>query len=140
IYSLPHLILPALVLGAGSVGLIARLARSSMLEVLGQDYINVGRSKGLRERTVILRHAFRNALLPTVTIVGVAYGGLLGGAVLTETIFSWPGLGLYAVSSMLAIDFPAIMGVTLVSAIVFSIVNLVVDILYAYLDPRIQFR
>ena len=137
--ALHHLVLPALVLGSGGVGMIARMARSSMLDVLAQDYIKTARAKGLRGRVVILRHALKNALLPTITIIGVTYGGLLGGAVLTETIFSWPGLGLYVVSSMLAIDFPAIMGVTLVAAVTFSVVNLLVDLLYVYLDPRIQY-
>lgn len=137
--SLRHLILPAVVLGSGGIGLIARLARSSMLETLGQDYVKTARAKGLRESVIIVRHALKNALLPTITIIGVTYGGLLGGAVLTETIFSWPGLGLYAVSSMFAIDFPAIMGVTLVSAVIFSLVNLIVDLLYVFLDPRIQY-
>ena len=111
-----------------------------MLSVLGEDYIRSAWAKGLSTSRILSRHALRNASIGVMSLLGVRLAELLGGILILEVVFSWPGLGLYAVSSMLAIDFPAIMGVTLVSAIVFSIVNLVVDILYAYLDPRIQFR
>ncbi len=135
--SLAHLILPALTLGYYSTAVIARMMRSSMLEVLNQDYLRTARAKGLRERAVIVRHAFRNALIPTLTIVGVTFGSLLSGAVLTETVFSWPGLGLYATASAVNLDFPAVMGVTLLAAIVYTLANLAVDLGYHFLDPRI---
>jgi peptide/nickel transport system permease protein len=136
---LRHLILPAVVLGWNSAAIIARMTRGSLLEVMGSDYVRTARAKGLHERRVILAHALRNALIPTVTVIGLAYGGLLQGAVLTETIFSWPGIGRYATLSVTNVDVPAVMGVTLVAALVYSAVNLVVDLLYAYLDPRIRF-
>ncbi len=136
--SFEHLILPAITLGYYSTAVIARMMRSSMLEVLNQDYLRTARAKGLRERSVILLHAFRNAFIPTFTIIGVTFGSLLSGAVLTETVFSWPGLGLYATASAVNLDFPAVMGVTLLAAIVYSLVNLAVDIGYHFLDPRIQ--
>ncbi len=136
--ALSHLILPALVLGAFSMGLIARITRSSMLEVLSLDYITTARSKGLRERLVIIRHALRNALMPVVTVIGLAYGNLLSGAVLTETIFAWGGIGLYAYNAARTLDFPAIMGVSMLIAIVFITINLIVDMLYCWLDPRIR--
>ncbi len=136
--SIVHLILPALTLGYYSTAVIARMMRSSMLETLNQDYMRTARAKGLRERAVILRHAMRNALIPTLTIVGVTFGSLLSGAVLTETIFSWPGLGRYATASAINLDFPAVMGVTLVAAIVYTLANVAVDISYHFLDPRIQ--
>jgi ABC-type dipeptide/oligopeptide/nickel transport system permease component len=115
------------------------VTRSSMLEVMSQDYIRTARSKGLVERTVVLRHGLRNALIPTVTVLGLAYGGLLSGAVLTETVFAWPGLGRYAFQSASQNDFPAIMGVTFVIALMYILVNLVVDVLYAFLDPQIRY-
>src|SRR5688572_25774426 len=136
--ALHHLVLPALVLSSFSVGLIARVTRSSMLEILGQDYMRTARAKGLRERVVVLRHALRNALIPTITVIGLAYGNQLGGAVLTETIFSWPGVGRYAYQAASSLDFPAIMGVTMVIAAIYIGVNLIVDILYGVLDPRIR--
>ncbi len=136
--SLAHLILPAVTLGYYSTAVIARMMRSSMLEVLNQDYMRTARAKGLRERMVILRHGMRNALIPTLTIVGITFGSLLSGAVLTETIFSWPGLGRYATASAINLDFPAVMGVTLLAAVVYTLANLVVDIGYRFLDPRIQ--
>lgn len=136
--SLVHLILPAFTLGYYSTAVIARMMRSSMLEVLNQDYMRTARAKGLRERLVIVRHALRNALIPTLTIVGVTFGSLLSGAVLTETIFSWPGLGRYATASAINLDFPAVMGVTLLAAVVYTLANLAVDISYHFLDPRIQ--
>jgi peptide/nickel transport system permease protein len=136
--SLQHLILPAFVLGYFSTAVIARMMRSSMLEVLNQDYLRTARAKGLRERAVVLRHGFRNALIPTLTIIGITFGSLLSGAVLTETIFSWPGLGRYATASAIGLDFPAVLGVTLVAAIVYTLSSLIVDLSYAWLDPRIR--
>jgi peptide/nickel transport system permease protein len=110
-----------------------------MLEVLDQDYVRTARSKGLTEQAVIARHALRNALIPTVTVLGLAYGSLLSGAVMTETIFAWPGLGRYAFQSAVQNDFPAIMGVTFVIALMYILVNLAVDLLYGVLDPRIRY-
>ncbi|MGB8645130.1 MAG: ABC transporter permease [Anaerolineae bacterium] len=136
--SLEHLLLPAFTLGYFSTAVISRMTRSSMLEVLQQDYMRTARAKGLRERTIILRHGLRNALIPTLTIIGVTFGSLLSGAVLTETVFAWPGLGLYATASAISLDFPAVMGVTLLAAMVYTLANLVVDLSYHSLDPRIQ--
>ena len=136
--SLQHLFLPALALGYFSTAIIARMMRSSMLEVLGQQYVLAARAKGLGQRKVVWRHAARNALIPTVTTIGVTFGSLLSGAVLTETIFSWPGLGRYATSSVTSLDFPAVMGVTLLAALVYTLTNLVVDLGYQWLDPRIR--
>jgi peptide/nickel transport system permease protein len=134
-----HLILPGLVLASSIMGLITRITRSSMLEVLSQDYTRTARAKGLRETVVVGRHALRNALIPTITVLGLAYGGLLSGAVMTETIFAWPGLGRYAFQSVRTNDFPAIMGVTFVIGIVYVVVNMLVDLLYGWLDPRIHY-
>jgi peptide/nickel transport system permease protein len=134
-----HLILPGLVLASSVMGLVTRVTRSSMLEVLSQDYTRTARAKGLSERRVVARHALRNALIPTVTVLGLAYGGLLSGAVMTETIFNWPGLGRYAFQAVVTNDFPAIMGVTFVIGIMYVFVNLVVDLLYGWLDPRIHY-
>ncbi len=136
--SLVHLVLPALTLGYFSTAVIARMTRSSMLDVLGQDYMRTARAKGLREPVIVLRHALRNALIPTVTIIGLTFGSLLSGAVLTETIFSWPGLGRYATASAVSLDFPAVLGVTLLAAVVYPVANLIVDVAYYWLDPRIQ--
>ncbi len=137
--AMEHLMLPALVLGSSVMGLITRVTRSSLLEVLGQDYVRTARAKGLVEHIVVSRHALRNALIPTVTVLGLAYGSLLSGAVLTETIFAWPGLGRYAYQSAVTNDFPAIMGVTFVIALMYIVVNLVVDLAYALLDPQIRY-
>ena len=134
-----HLVLPGLVLGSSVTGLITRVTRSSMLEVLGQDYVRTARAKGLIEHVVVLRHALRNALIPTVTVLGLAYGSLLSGAVMTETIFAWPGLGRYAFQAAVSNDFPAILGVTFVIALMYILVNLVVDLVYAVLDPQIRY-
>jgi len=136
--AIEHLLLPSLVLGAYSSGLITRITRSSMLEVLSQEYMTTARSKGLKERTVILRHGLRNALMPVVTIIGLSYGSLLSGAVLTETIFAWEGIGRYAYNAARTLDFPAIMGVSMLIAIVFVLMNLIVDLLYYVLDPRLR--
>jgi peptide/nickel transport system permease protein len=134
-----HLMLPGIVLGSSVMGLITRVTRSSLLEVLGQDYVRTARAKGLVEHLVIGRHALRNALIPTVTVLGLAYGSLLSGAVMTETIFAWPGLGRYAYQSAVSNDFPAIMGVTFVIALIYIVVNLLVDLTYALLDPQIRY-
>lgn len=136
--ALHHLALPALVLGAYIMGLITRVTRAGVLEVLAEDYIRTARAKGLAERVVMTRHAFRNALIPAVTVVGLAFGNLMAGAVMTETIFAWPGIGRYAVDAASRLDFPAIMGVTLFVAAVYVLINFLVDITYALLDPRIR--
>jgi peptide/nickel transport system permease protein len=133
-----HLILPGLVLASVYLGLVTRMTRSSMLEVLSADYVRTARGKGLRQRVVIYRHALSNALIPTITVLGLAFGDILAGTVLTETIFSWPGIGRYAYQSAVTLDFPAIMGVSLLIAAVFITVNLVTDIAYVVLDPRLR--
>ncbi len=133
-----HLALPALVLGAYVMGTITRVTRSSVLEALLADYIRTARAKGVAERVVVFHHALRNALIPTVTVVGLAFGNLMAGAVMTETIFAWPGIGRYAVDAATKLDFPAIMGVTLFVAIVYVVINFIVDLTYAALDPRIR--
>lgn len=135
-----HLVLPSIVLCAATLGLITRTTRASMLDTLGQDYVRVARAKGLKERAVIIAHALPNALIPVVTLGGLAYANLLTGTVMTETIFSWPGLGLYTFRSALALDIPAIMGMTLVFAFVYLLINLLVDLSYAMLDPRVLKR
>ncbi len=137
---LSHLILPAVTLAAASVTIIARLTRATMLETLGQDYVRTARAKGLGERVVVWRHALKNALIPIVTVVGVQAGYLLGGAVLTETVFAWPGVGTLVVQGILARDMPLVQGGVLVIALSFVLVNLAVDTLYAWLDPRIKFQ
>jgi peptide/nickel transport system permease protein len=137
---LAHLALPAFTLAAASVTIIARLTRSTMLETLGQDYIRTARAKGVVERVVVLRHGLKNALIPIVTVVGVQAGYLLGGAVLTETVFAWPGVGTLMVQGILARDFPLVQGCVLVVALSFVVINLIVDLLYAWLDPRIRYE
>jgi peptide/nickel transport system permease protein len=136
--SLRHLVLPGLVLASVYLGLVTRMTRSSMLEVLSADYVRTARGKGLKARAVIYRHALGNALIPTVTVLGLAFGDVLAGTVLTETIFSWPGIGRYAYESAVTLDFPAIMGVSLVIAAVFITVNLATDLAYVVLDPRLR--
>ncbi len=135
---LSHLVLPTVTLAAASLTIIARLTRSTMLDVLGQDFVRTARAKGVRESFVVVRHALRNALIPTVTVVGVQAGYLIGGAVLTETVFAWPGVGTLMVQGILARDFPLVQGCVLVIALGFVLVNLAVDVLYATLDPRIR--
>ncbi|MBM3548153.1 MAG: ABC transporter permease [Alphaproteobacteria bacterium] len=132
-----HLILPSIVLASGTLGLITRTTRASMLEAMTQDYVRVARAKGLRERKIVLGHLLPNALIPVVTLGGLAYAVLLTGAVMTETIFSWPGLGRYTFRSAVALDFPGIMGITLVVAVVYLVINLLTDLSYALLDPRV---
>lgn len=133
-----HLVLPSIVLASATLGLITRTMRAAMLETIEQDYVRVARAKGLKSSTVIMGHAFPNALIPVVTLGGLAYANLLTGAVMTETVFSWPGLGRYTFRSAATLDFPAIMGITLVVALVYLVVNLLIDISYALLDPRVQ--
>jgi peptide/nickel transport system permease protein len=132
-------VLPVLTLAAFSVALIARMTRSSMLEVLGQDYLRTARAKGLTEQAVILRHALKNAFIPVVTVIGLQLGMLLSGSVLTETVFGWPGIGLLLVDSIFARDYPVVQGVVMVFAVVFTLLNILVDLIYAYLDPRIHY-
>lgn len=132
-----HLVLPAIVLASGTLGLITRTTRASMLEAMTQDYVRVARAKGLSARKVVLGHLLPNALIPVVTLGGLAYAVLLTGAVMTETIFSWPGLGRYTFRSAVALDFPGIMGITLVVAVVYLVINLLTDLSYALLDPRV---
>ncbi|WGF88038.1 ABC transporter permease [Marinivivus vitaminiproducens] len=134
---LSHVALPALALGAIFIGPVARMTRSSVLEVLGADHVRTARAKGLPERVVVLRHALRNALIPVVTLVGLQAGYLLGGAVVTESIFAWPGVGRMAVGAILSSDFPLAQGAIIVLALSFIVINLIVDVLYAVLDPRI---
>lgn len=135
---LSSLVLPALTLGAGAAALITRMTRSSMLEVINQDYVRTARAKGLPEKTVIYSHALRNALLPVVTVIGLQFGALLGGAVITETVFAWPGAGRLAVEAIRAKDYPVVQGAVLMLALAFAFVNLLVDVLYAFLNPRIR--
>jgi ABC-type dipeptide/oligopeptide/nickel transport system permease component len=134
-----YIIMPATVLGTQAAAVIARMTRSTMLDVLGQDYITSARSAGLTERIVIYRHALRNTLMPTVTVIGLQFGFMLAGAVVTETVFAWPGVGRLLVTSILTRDFPVVQSALLVIAIMFVLVNLIVDVLYAYLDPRIRY-
>ncbi len=135
---LKSIVLPALTLGVASTASIARTTRSSMLEVIRQDYIRTAKAKGLDSITVILKHALRNAMIPTLTVIGLEFGELLGGAILTETVFSWPGIGRLMVESIQRKDTPMILGCIIVFSIAFSIVNLLIDILYAFVDPRIK--
>jgi peptide/nickel transport system permease protein len=136
--ALKHLILPAAAVGTISLAVIARMTRSSLLDILGQDYVRTARAKGLKERLVIVRHALRNALIPIVTIIGIQTGGLLSGAVLTETIFSLPGVGSRMVEGILSRDYPIVQGFAVMIALIFVVTNLLVDLSYAYLDPRIR--
>lgn len=136
--SLKSLILPAITLGVASTATITRTTRSSMLEVIRQDYIRTAKAKGVNKKVVIRKHALRNALIPTVTVTGLEFGFLLGGAVLTETVFSWPGIGRLMVESIQKKDTPTVLGCIVIFSVCFSIVNLLVDILYAYIDPRIK--
>jgi peptide/nickel transport system permease protein len=136
--ALRRLVLPSIVLGAYAMGIIARMLRSSLLAALGDDYVRTARAKGVAELRVVAGHALRNALIPTVTVLGLTMASLLAGAVLTETIFSWPGVGSFAVSAALKLDYPGLLGVTLVVAVIYVLVNLMVDILYGILDPRIR--
>jgi ABC-type dipeptide/oligopeptide/nickel transport system permease component len=135
---LRHIALPATALGLIFIGPVARMTRTAALEVLSADHVRTARAKGLRERTVVIRHVLRNALIPVVTLIGLQAGYLLGGAVVTETIYSWPGVGRLAVGAILASDLPLAQGAILVLAVSFIVINMVVDLLYAALDPRVQ--
>lgn len=134
-----HLIIPAGALGATYMASLARLTRSSMLEVLRQEYITTARAKGLRERVVVYKHAFRNALLPVITVIGTQTVHMIGGAVVTETIFSWPGMGRLSVGAVMAKDYPVVQGVVIVTSLAAVLLNLLVDLLYAYIDPKIRY-
>ncbi|WP_107727524.1 ABC transporter permease [Desmospora activa] len=136
---LSHLLLPAIALGTIPLAIIARMTRSSMLEVMGSDYIRTARAKGVSEGIVVYKHALKNAFIPIVTVFGLQMGMLLGGAVLTETIFSWPGVGRYLYDAINARDYPVIQSGILVVATIFVLINLIVDLLYAYIDPRIHY-
>ena len=130
--------MPAITLGTADAAMITRMTRSSMLEVVRQDYIRTARAKGVPERRVISYHALRNALIPVVTVIGLQFGSLLGGTALTETVFSWPGIGRLVVDSIKLKDTPVVLGCVIVMTVSFSIINLLVDILYAFIDPRIK--
>ena len=138
--ALSHLTLPALALSTVPMAVTMRMTRSAMLEVLRADYIRTARSKGLRERVITIRHAFKNASLPVVTTIGLQVGFLLSGAILTETIFSWPGIGRWVFESILNRDYPIVQGMSLIIAVIFVVVNLIVDLVYGALDPRISYR
>ena len=135
-----HIILPALTLGAVFIGPVARMTRTSVLETLGADYVRTARAKGASERRVVLHHALRNALIPVITLIGLQIGFLLGGAVVTETMYSWPGVGRMAVGAISSSDFPVAQGAIMMLAVSFIAINLVVDVFYGYLDPRIGQR
>ncbi len=135
-----HIILPALTLGIGLAGLITRLTRSSMLEVIRQDYIRAVKAKGLGERSVIFKHALKNALIPIVTVIGLQFGFLLAGAFFVEWVFAWPGIGRLAVQAIQQRDYPVVLGALLVTSVAYVIINLIVDIIYAYIDPRVQYE
>lgn len=132
-------VLPAVTLAFFSMAFIARITRSSMLEVLHQDYVRTARSKGVRQRDVVWRHALRNALAPVITVIGLQFGELLGGAILTETVFAWPGLGRLLVASIFARDYPTVQGLVIIFALLFALVNLAIDLLYGVIDPRVRY-
>lgn len=137
--TLIHLILPTIALSLASMAVITNMTRSSMLDTLNEDYVRTARAKGLSKRAVYIKHALRNAMLPVSTIIGLSFGALLGGAVLTETVFAWPGIGKFAVDCVMKSDFPCVQGIVLMVAVIFVVMNLIVDIIYAYLDPRIKY-
>jgi peptide/nickel transport system permease protein len=134
-----HLIMPALALGTIPMAVVMRMTRSSMLEVMNEDYVRTARAKGVVPWRVVFKHALRNAMLPTITVIGLLVGLLMGGSIITETIFSWPGIGLYVYNSINARDYASVQGVVLYGALLFVLINLVVDILYAVLDPRVRY-
>jgi len=133
-------VLPVVTLGTSATAGIARMTRATMIEAIQQDYVRTARAKGLSERVVVYRHTLRNALIPVVTIIGLEFGGLMAGAVVTETIFAWPGIGRLAVDAIRTQDFPLVQGVILTFAVVYVLINLIVDLIYAYLDPRLRVR
>ena len=134
-----HLILPSVALGAPLMALVTRMVRSGMLDIFGEDYVRTARAKGLAERLIVLRHALRNILIPLVTIVGLQFGALLGGAVITETVFAWPGVGRLVVTAITARDYPLVQAATLLVSFYFVAINLLLDVLYVYIDPRIRY-
>jgi len=134
-----HFVLPTIALAAFSIAIIARMTRSSLLETFNQDYVRTARAKGVRRPAVVLRHALKNALIPVLTVIGLQFGTLLGGAILTETTFAWPGMGRLLVNAISSRDYPVIQGIVLTFALMFAAVNLTVDVLYAYVDPRIHY-
>ncbi len=134
-----HLVLPSFTLGMYSMAIITRITRSTMLDSLNQDYIRTARAKGIREIKVVMKHALRNSMIPVTTVIGLQFGGLLGGALLTESVFSWPGIGKFTVDCILKSDFPIVQGIVLLVAVIFVLVNLAADIAYAFLDPRIRY-
>lgn len=136
---LTSLIMPAVSIGFFSMARIARITRSNMISVLGKDYIRTAKAKGLTDHRVVIRHAFKNASLPIITLVGIELGRLLGGAVITETIFAWPGVGRLAIQAIYNRDFPVVQAVVFTLATIFLLINLIVDILYTYLDPRVRY-
>lgn len=138
--SLRRLVLPVVSLAAYTAGFLARMTRSQFLEVMHSDYVRTARAKGLSERVVLFRHVLRNALLPIITVLGLQLGTLLGGAVVTETVFAWPGLGRLVVQSLKARDYPTVQGAVLMTAVVFTLVNVLVDVVYAYVNPRIRYQ
>jgi len=135
--NLKHIILPAFTLSFTSIGVIARITRSSVIEVMGSDFVGFLKVKGVVKKYMV-KHIIKNSLVPVVTVLGLQFGGLLGGAVITETIFAWPGIGRYAVQGVESLDFPAIMGVTVLIGLIYVMVNFLVDILYAVIDPRVR--
>lgn len=135
-----YYVLPAVTLGTAAIASIQRMTRSTMLETINQDFIRTARAKGVAERRVVYRHALRNAMIPVATVIGLQFGGLLAGAVITETIFSWPGIGRLAIDAIRTKDFPVVQGVILVFALTYAVVNLIVDVLYGFLDPRLRVR
>jgi len=135
-----HMVLPTTVIAFFGIAAISRITRSSMMDALSEDYVNTARAKGLREFAVVLKHALRNAMLPVITVWGIVYARTLEGAVITETIFSWPGLGRYAANAFLAVDFPAVIGATGFIALLFALTNLLVDLSYVYINPKVRYR
>ncbi len=136
--ALEHIFLPAVTLSFGTIAIVTRIMRNSMLEVLSLDYIKTARAKGLNERSIVWKHARKNAMIPTTTVIGLSFGSLLGGAVLTETIFGWQGLGSWSADSIRSFDYNSVLGFCLLVAVIYVLVNLVVDVMYAYLDPRVR--
>ncbi|HEY8446723.1 MAG TPA: ABC transporter permease [Thermomicrobiales bacterium] len=138
--ALEHLILPAVTLAGWPAAIVARMTRASLIEVLGQEYIRTARAKGLSERMIVWRHAYRNALIPVITVIGLEFGALLGGAVVTETVFAWPGIGRRSVEAILQRDYQVVQGIVLLLGVIFVALNLLTDLIYALLDPRIRYR
>lgn len=136
--SLHHLVLPAIALSTLTLGIVARMTRSSLLDVLSSNYVRTARSKGLRERTVLWKHALRNSLVPIVTVIGLRLGQMFSGAVLTETVFAWPGVGRYAFTALRQLDFPVVMAFTVWATLIYAVVNLIVDLSYTFIDPRVR--